>query len=228
MKNKVFLMVGLLAFVVIMVVAMVLYEKLGSEADNGPVMVESSDTVDAASDAEESASEDIEDDDTSAFESADTPESDASAEESTAGSESSSMKAPDFTVYDKEGNPVKLSEYAGKPVILNFWASWCNPCKAEMPDFEAAYKQYGEDIHFMMVNQTDGSHETVDTASAFIQSTGYTFPVYFDTDLKAASMYDVSAIPMTFFIDAEGNFIAYAQGTLSADGLAQGISMIMN
>lgn len=200
MKNKVFLMVGLLAFVVIMVVAMVLYEKLGSEADNGPVIVENSETVDAASGTEE---------------------------ESVADSESQDMSAPDFTVYDKDGNPVKLSDFTGKPVILNFWASWCGPCKNEMPDFDEAYKEYGDEIHFLMVNQTDGQQETVASASAFIEDAGYSFPVYFDSDLHAASVYGISAIPMTFFIDADGNMAAYAQGMISAEGLAQGISMIL-
>ena len=61
-------------------------------------------------------------------------------------------KAFDFTVYDEEGNAVKLSDFEGKPVVLNFWASWCGPCKSEMPDFEEAYGEYGEEIQFLMVN----------------------------------------------------------------------------
>ena len=194
-------MVGVLAFVVIMVAAMFLYEKLGSQANTGPMMVESSETVDAAESSESSVSQDT----------ADSQEA---------------MKAPDFTIYNYDGDPIRFTEFLGKPVVLNFWASWCGPCKAEMPDFEAAYQKHGKEIQFLMVNQTDGQQETVDTAASFIKDAGYTFPVYYDKDLNAASVYGVSAIPMTFFIDKNGYLAAYAQGTLSAEGLQQGISMI--
>ena len=133
---------------------------------------------------------------------------------------------PDFTVYDKTGAPVKLSEFFGKPIVLNFWASWCGPCASEMPDFEAAYQALGQDIHFVMVNQT-GGRETMETAQEFLAQSGYTFPVCFDTELSASMAYGVSAIPMTFFIDAEGYPVAYAAGALSAEHLQRGIDMIL-
>ena len=135
--------------------------------------------------------------------------------------------APDFTVYDAEGNEVQLSDFRGKPVVLNFWASWCGPCKSEMPDFESVYQTLGQDIHFVMVNLTTG-RETVEIAQAFLDQSGYTFPVYFDTQASAAMTYGVSAVPMTFFIDAEGYPIAYAQGALSAEHLQMGIDMIFS
>ena len=135
--------------------------------------------------------------------------------------------APDFTVYDGEGNAHKLSDYQGKPVVLNFWASWCGPCKMEMPDFDEKYGEYGDQVHFLMVNLTDGSKETVETASAFISEQGYSFPVLFDTDRSGAIAYGVSAVPVTYFIDAEGYFVTYQPGMLSAEALQKGIDLLI-
>ncbi|MBR6536698.1 MAG: TlpA family protein disulfide reductase [Lachnospiraceae bacterium] len=139
----------------------------------------------------------------------------------------SPFMAPDFTVYDREGNTVRLSDFLGKPVVLNFWASWCGPCKSEMPDFEEIYKEYGEDIHFVMVNLTDGDRETMDTATTFLDSSGYTFPVYYDKDIDAAYTYQVYGIPVTYFINAEGHLIAQGSSALDAETIKRGIEMIL-
>ena len=144
--------------------------------------------------------------------------------ETAAPTEEPDYSAPDFTVLDWEGNEVKLSDFVGKPVILNFWASWCGPCKSEMPDFEEAYQKYGGDIYFVMVNCTAG--DSMEDAKAFIGDGGYTFPVYFDTTNEASYVYGASAIPMTFFIDEFGDLVTYARGALSADLLQKGIDMI--
>ena len=134
--------------------------------------------------------------------------------------------APDFTVYDREGNAVKLSDYAGKPIVLNFWASWCGPCQSEMPDFQEKFEALGEDVQFLMVNMTDGSRETVDIASAFIEEKGFTFPVLYDTDLDAANTYGAYSLPTTYFIDSQGSAIARATGAIDGDTLQRGIDMI--
>lgn len=137
------------------------------------------------------------------------------------------IAAPDFTVENKNGESVMLSDFIGRPVVLNLWASWCPPCQSEMPDFEEAYQEYGNDVEFMMVNLTDGSRETVETATEFIKDQGFSFPVYFDTTFDAAIAYQASSIPATYFIDKDGNIIAHAAGALDKANLIKGIEMIM-
>lgn len=135
--------------------------------------------------------------------------------------------APDFTVYDGDGNPVRLSDFRGTPVVLNFWASWCGPCQSEMPAFDEAAAGYEGQVQFLMVNLTDGSQETQASAEAFLEENGYTFPVYFDLDMDAASAYGVYGIPVTYFIDAEGHAIAQARSAISAEILQKGLAMIL-
>ena len=123
--------------------------------------------------------------------------------------------APDFTVLDKDGNTVRLSDTFGKPVVINFWATWCPPCKQELPDFDKLCKEYGDRVVFMMVNLTDGYRDTVDGTKRFVSGKGYTFPVYFDTKDNAASAYNVSSIPQTTFIDANGNIYTTRIGAMN-------------
>lgn len=134
--------------------------------------------------------------------------------------------AADFTVYDLEGNEVKLSDFVGKPIVLNFWASSCSPCRSEMPSFQQAYDDLGEDVQFVMVNVTDGHWDTLETASAYIADSGYTFPVYYDTTVEAAVTYGVRGLPTTVFINAEGNIIASRSGAMSHEILIGGIDLI--
>ncbi len=134
--------------------------------------------------------------------------------------------ALDFTVTDGEGKQVRLSDFFGKPIVLNFWASWCPPCKAELPDFEDAYKQYEGKVTFLMVNVTDNQRETVEVAKSYVSSQGYTFPVYFDTGYEASYKFGISSIPQTFFLNADGQVVAKATGLISASQLEEGIGMV--
>ena len=147
-------------------------------------------------------------------------------DETEAQTEPEKMKAPDFTVYDADGNEVHLTDFVGKPIVLNFWASWCGPCKMEMPDFNEKYLELGEEVQFLMINMTDGSRETVAIASEFIKESGYSFPVFYDTKMDAANTYGAYSLPMTFFIDAEGYPVARATGAIDAETLMRGIDMI--
>ena len=145
----------------------------------------------------------------------------------TQATESANDLTPEFTVYDLDGKEVHLSDFFGKPIVLNFWASWCGPCQMEMPDFNEKYLEIGEKVQFLIINMTDGSRETVETASAFIAEKGYSFPVYYDTDLDAATVYSVYSLPTTYFIDVEGYTVARATGAISGETLQRGIDMIM-
>ena len=147
-------------------------------------------------------------------------------EETEAEAETQSTLAPDFTAVDAQENQVSLSDYFGKPIVLNFWASWCGPCKSEMPEFDEAYLARGDEIQFLMVNMTDGTRETLDIAKTFVTDSGYSFPVLYDIDQKAAMIYGVTSLPTTLFINAGGEMVAYAMGAIDGETLQRGIDMI--
>ena len=212
-KNKWVVPVLALVFVLMMAGTYLLYDRLAAGTENGI----------SAAPPQESVPVEETPDETEHPAVTETPEE---AEPSSAPEEELAM-APDFTVYDGEGNPVKLSDFVGTPVVVNFWASWCVPCKSEMPAFDALCARYEGRVAFLMVNLTDGSRETVAGASEFIRKQGYSFPVYFDSDSSAAMAYGVYSIPATYLIDAEGRAVAYGIGALSEDALESGIGMIL-
>ncbi len=148
------------------------------------------------------------------------PKTDADTEDETADT------AADFYAFDFDGNKVSLSEKIGKPVVVNFWATWCPPCKSELPHFEKLYKELGDKVEFMMVDMTDGRRETADIVKEFVKENNYTFPVYCDSDSSAAMAYEVYSIPVTLFIDNEGRMSDMRIGALSESALRNGIEKI--
>ena len=136
--------------------------------------------------------------------------------------------APDFTVYDADGNAVHLSDFAGQPVVVNFWASWCPPCRSELPDFDALCAEYGDRVAFLMVNLTDGDRETMDIVQSFLAEEGYTFPVYYDTDFSAAEAYQIYSIPVTIFIRPDGTLADQQIGAMSGDLLKAHLDALLN
>lgn len=153
-------------------------------------------------------------------------EKDNSLPENSSSQESEKQAAPDFTVYDAQGNEVSLSDFAGKPVVLNFWASWCPPCKGEMPHFNEVYAEEKDNVVFMMVDMVDGQRETQKKGQQYIADQGYDLPVYFDNQQQAAAAYGISSIPTTVFIDKDGNIVTGYQGAIDKDTLLKGIDLI--
>lgn len=112
--------------------------------------------------------------------------------------------APDFELKDVEGNPLKLSSLKGKKVILNFWASWCPPCRQEMPDMEKFYlDQKDKGIEILAVNLTNAEKSREDVTN-FMRANSITFPVVLDEKGKVGQSYNVSSIPASFIIDSQG------------------------
>lgn len=122
-------------------------------------------------------------------------------------------RAPDFTLTGFDGKTVKLSDLRGKPVVLNFWASWCGPCRAEMPDLEEVYKEHQDHVQFYGVNLTAQDNEA--DARAFAEAMGVTFPMLLDKDGDVSTRYRVYSIPSTFAIDERGVVAEVRIGAIS-------------
>ena len=136
------------------------------------------------------------------------------------------VKAPDFAALDANGEDIRLSDMLGKPVVLNFWASWCPPCKSEMPEFNKVYEELGDTVQFMMVNAVGSRGETVRSAEDYIAKEAFTFPVFFDTKQDAVMAYGIRAFPTSIFIDSEGYIVAGVEGMIDETTLRKGISLI--
>ena len=128
-------------------------------------------------------------------------------------------QAPDFKVYNENGDEVLFSDFKGKPVVINFWATWCGVCTTEFPHFEEAYKKYGDKVQFMMVNMTEGSYETEEKAKYlnFYLNDKKDFD---DKDLEASVKYYISAIPVTVFVDKDGNIVTKRIGGMNEQMLS--------
>ncbi|MBE7016336.1 MAG: TlpA family protein disulfide reductase [Ruminococcaceae bacterium] len=135
--------------------------------------------------------------------------------QSSSSTEQARKPAPDFTAIDMSGNKVKLSDFLGKPVVINFWTSWCGYCKEEMPDFEKLSIDYPE-VQFMMINPV-GEVDKEEDAKAFIEENGYSFDVFYDDLYSATQNYYVTSYPTTVFVDEYGNFVGRANGMINYD-----------
>lgn len=121
--------------------------------------------------------------------------------------------APDFELETLSGETVRLYENNGKPSLINFWASWCPPCKVEMPHLQEAYEQYGEQVNFHMVDLA--FNDDFDNMSQYIEENGYTFPIPLDETGDVATTYQAVAIPTTFVVDEKGIITHRIQGAMT-------------
>lgn len=147
------------------------------------------------------------------------------------------IAAIDFTLTDQYGNEHTLSDYKGKVVFLNFWATWCPPCREEMPDIEALYNEYGQnqgEVIFLGVANPK-SKDNLNTKEveregviAFLKENQYTFPVVFDETGEILAQYYISAFPTTFLINKEGNITGYAAGMLTKDIMKNAIEQTLH
>ena len=122
--------------------------------------------------------------------------------------------ARNFTSYRDDGTAVTLKDMRGKPTVVNFFASWCGPCRMEMPYFEECYIAYGEQINFMMVNLCAFGNDTKEAGKKMVEEGGYTFPVYFDSDGDAAMGYAIRSMPTTIFVAADGELMGRHTGMI--------------
>ena len=151
-----------------------------------------------------------------------TEEESGSPEETSETEDSKVIPALDFTLKDQFGNTHTLADYKGKTIFLNFWATWCGPCKAELPDIQKLYEKYSEETEEEVVvlgvaGPKMGNEKTEEEIIEFLKENELTYPVLMDTDWTLFQGYGISSFPTTFMIDKEGNVFGYVPGQLSYD-----------
>lgn len=144
-------------------------------------------------------------------------------EQQTQQSQQSENMAPDVEFFDSDGNSVMLSDFFDKPVVFNFWATWCGPCKSEMPGFNRLYGEYKDRVNFVMLNVSDSQ----DVVAEFLEENAYAFPVYFDKTQIAAYTYGANSIPLTFVLYKGGEVYGYQIGVLPEEALEQAIKTVL-
>lgn len=138
-------------------------------------------------------------------------------------SKSSHVKAANFTLEDLDGNTISLNDLKGKNIFLNFWATWCPPCRGEMPDIQSIHEEYSEKgLVILAVNLGEGK----DAIKDFVKKNNYDFKVLLDTEQTVGDMYNISAIPSSYFLDKDGNIIGKKIGAMSKEEIKSYLKLL--
>ncbi len=156
----------------------------------------------------------------------------ATEESQTGSSEQELVAAPEFTLTDQYGVTHSLSDYRGRIVFLNFWGTWCPPCRAEMPDIQELYEEYseneGSEMVILSVAFPGQSGETdVEGIKSFLDENGYSYPVLMDEEASLQYAYYITSFPTTFIINAEGYVLGYIPGSMTKDVMEDVIDQAM-
>lgn len=140
------------------------------------------------------------------------------------------MKVKDFTVYTENKEKVNIEKYIGsKPMVIVFWASWCIDCRENLIKIEAAKeKYYKEDVEFIVVNITDGEHETKETADTYLKFNNISLDTYYDYDLNAYKAYNLNTLPRMMFVDRNGIIVQDRKASIDEKGLDLSIKNLIS
>ncbi|HZK54905.1 MAG TPA: TlpA disulfide reductase family protein [Desulfosporosinus sp.] len=134
-------------------------------------------------------------------------------------------RVPSFTLPSLLDNkPISLADYQGKPLLINFWASWCPPCEGETPDLVKAYAKYGDKVQFIGVDLA--SQDTLSDVTTFVKNYGMKYPILLDTKGAVAEQYQIMGIPTSFFVNREGIIVDTISGPLTPQVLEKDLQKI--
>ena len=213
MNSKKKLLITAAAFIIVIILGVIAYNSLKNDHGADNLIGETKNTgKESSADSSESQPQD-----------SGTENSDSGTSEETA---AEANPIPEFSMTNADGEKISISDLFGKPTVINFWASTCPYCIDEMPYFEEMYKEMGDEIQFVMLDIIGFNGETEEDGRVLIEENGYTFPVYYDTGSEATYALGLRSLPMTLFLDSEGNMTAVANGRIDKEILQKGIDMI--
>ena len=138
-------------------------------------------------------------------------------------------RAPDFSLMDREGNEIKLSDLKGKVVFVNFWTTWCGFCTYEMPFIQEVYEKYkDEEVIILAVDVLAAEKIGIEEVNEFLDENGFTFPVLYDMDGSTSQQYKVRGFPTTYIIDKEGYIADFVSGAMEKDVMMEKIENVLN